>query len=242
MPACPPASDLQLYLRDWRGWLPGSAVTDNERIDVSDQPAANHIPAMLRRRLTPLGRAVCGMLHALGSEAEGIPILHASRHGDGHRPLDMLDTIATGDGVSPARFSLSVHNAIVGVHSIASGHHAPMAAIAATGDEFAALLEESLGYLADGQPEVIAVFSDSPLPTRYRAADIAPETPAAVALRFSSRQGRRLHERPLDHAAAAETITPPRVIDWLCRERSRLTTARPPCCWTLEAPLRGMQH
>ncbi|OHV10556.1 beta-ketoacyl synthase chain length factor [Kushneria phosphatilytica] len=236
MPVCPPVSETRLYLRDWRAWLPGSTVATDPRIDASERPEAEHIPAMLRRRLTPLGRAVCVMLHALGSDAETLPVLHASRHGDGHRPLDMLDTIASGEGVSPARFSLSVHNAIVGVHSIASGHHAPMAAIAAAGDEFAALLEESLGYLADGQSEVIAVFSDSPLPTRYRAADIAPETPAAVALRFSCRDGRQLREQSADKQAMSETVTPPMVVDWLCQQRTSLTTHHPPRCWWLETP------
>ncbi|MCM2131740.1 beta-ketoacyl synthase chain length factor [Larsenimonas rhizosphaerae] len=174
----------EVYILDWRGWLPGSSA-QAPGLSTEANPTAADIPAMLRRRLTPVGRALCSMLCELDVARHNIPIIHASQHGDGQRPLDMLDAIAAGDPVSPARFSLSVHNALVGVYSIASNHQGSIAAIAAGGDEWAALLSEARGYLAEGWHQVALVWSDSTVPARYRAAERSAEAPSALALTLS---------------------------------------------------------
>ncbi len=48
---------------------------------------------MLRRRLTPLGRAVCDMLAELDPAGNAL-LIHASRHGDGERTLELLYALA----------------------------------------------------------------------------------------------------------------------------------------------------
>ena len=102
---------------------------------------------MLRRRLDDTGRATCDILRELDPEA-GLPLVHASRHGGTADTLAMLENLQGGHPVSPARFSMSVHNAILGVHSISQSHHRPLQALGACGDEFDALLYESFGYPA----------------------------------------------------------------------------------------------
>ncbi|MCM5705004.1 beta-ketoacyl synthase chain length factor [Larsenimonas salina] len=166
---------------DWRGWLPDGSVTD-PRVMIEEKPPAHGVPAMLKRRLTPVGRALCDMLGALKAADDEAPIVHASQHGDGQRPLDMLDTIADGEPVSPTRFSLSVHNALAGVYSIAFGHLGSISAISATGEEWPALIQEAEGFLAEGAPRVVIIWSDSTIPGRYRARDRCAEHPSAVAV------------------------------------------------------------
>lgn len=214
-----------IFLQDWRAWLPVAeeaatpAALDAARVMHDATPRAAAIPAMLRRRLTPLGRAICEMLDALAVGADNLPLVHASQHGDGHRPLDMLDAIAAGEALSPTRFSLSVHNAILGVYSIAAGHRASMAAVAAGGEEFAALMGEARGYFAEGFDEVAVVLSDSPLPERYRARDVSPSTPAAIVLRLSRHAGRPIVAEPGADDVATDVpparITPWRLIEWI---------------------------
>ncbi|WP_172656313.1 beta-ketoacyl synthase chain length factor [Halomonas sp. PR-M31] len=97
---------------------------------------------MLRRRLNSLGRALCDMLAELDPDAECV-LLHASRHGDSERTLEMLYALNEGESLSPARFGMSVHNATIGVHSIASGNRRSLQAIAASGAEVSALFSDA---------------------------------------------------------------------------------------------------
>lgn len=215
-----------LYLQDWRGWTPHRGADGDTRLDTSDKPAGAAVPAMLRRRLNRVGRAVCDMLAALDPAADSL-VLHASRHGDGERTLEMLYGLNEGEPLSPARFGLSVHNATVGVYSIASGNRRSQQAIAASGGEWAALMAEARGYLADTHPSLVIVFSDQPVPARF--ASHAPESPfAAVALRVgqappadASLDAGRIVEIPI--ATEASPLQPLDIIDWVMDRRRDVT-------------------
>ncbi|REC94185.1 beta-ketoacyl synthase chain length factor [Kushneria indalinina] len=221
---CLPHADTALptlYLNRWRAWLPERAGEDVPACVITDEkPPAPSVPALLRRRLTPLGRAVCTLLGEMSAhERTTMPILHASRHGDGHRPLDMLDTLFEGEPLSPARFGLSVHNAVLGVYSIAFDNHASMAALAAAGEEFEALLSEARGYLAEGCDSVMLILTDSPVPERYRIQTQAPQHPSAILMELSlspAPDAVCLQARAADTTdEPAQTITPPLLTDWL---------------------------
>ncbi|OLO05937.1 beta-ketoacyl synthase chain length factor [Salinicola socius] len=209
-----------LYLQDWRAWTPHRETAGECRLDTREKPAGAAVPSMLRRRLNLLGRAVCDMLATLDSGADSI-VLHASRHGDGERTLEMLYGLNDGEPLSPARFGLSVHNATVGVYSIASGNRRSQQAVAASGGEWAALMAEARGYLADGQPSVIIVFSDQPVPRRFAA--YAPESSsAAVVLRLGrdpNPGARRLSETSVELELETATLQPLDIIDWLMDRR-----------------------
>ncbi|ARS51847.1 beta-ketoacyl synthase chain length factor [Kushneria konosiri] len=229
-----------LYLHRWRAWLPERDGQDMPACVITDEkPAAASVPALLRRRLTPLGRAVCTLLGDMGThERTSMPVLHASRHGDGHRPLDMLDTLFEGEPLSPARFGLSVHNAVLGVYSIAFGNYASMAALAAAGEEFEALLSEARGYLAEGHDSVMLVLTDSPVPDRYRIQTQAPQSPSAMLMELSLSPAAGaigLQATPVESSAdLLPTVTPPLLVDWLMG-RHELTTRAPRLGWQINA-------
>ena len=84
------------------------------------------------------------------------------------RTLSIMNEIASGVGVSPADFSLSVHNALVGLLSIhtqnANGH----TAVASGLDTFGHGMIESLARLAENpEAAVLYCFGDAPLPGPY---------------------------------------------------------------------------
>src|ERR1700691_2625239 len=80
------------------------------------------LPTMMQRRLTPLGRTAAGMLHnsSSRSNSEQIPWVVSCRHGDLHRMINLLSSLARNEPLSPTEFSMSVHNAIIGAFSIAT--------------------------------------------------------------------------------------------------------------------------
>lgn len=220
-----------ISLQDWRAWQPGRAShddpSDEPRLSVAERPKGASVPAMLRRRLNDMGRAVCDMLAELDPGAECV-LLHASRHGDGERTLEMLYALAEESPLSPARFSLSVHNAMLGVHSIASGNRRSLQAIAASGGEWTALLSEARGYLADGETQLIAVFSDAPVPARFTEHVAKPAETAAVALRLSCHAGKAIEDQPMSQPQPGEAHPPQPsdVIGWLLGETPLVCPAR----------------
>lgn len=109
------------------------------------------------------------------------PIVFASRHGEALRSFGLIRELHTEGSVSPQSFSLSVHNATAGIHTIALGCHANVTALAgsqATGD---ALLTEAMGLLLDGAQSVLVVACDEPLPDCYRPYLDEPQAPFAWA-------------------------------------------------------------
>ncbi|GGX86802.1 hypothetical protein GCM10007160_12690 [Litchfieldella qijiaojingensis] len=201
-----------LHLEDWQAWSAAQAsVAINSQHDISTNPGAAKLPAMLRRRLDEVGRATCEILKTLDPEAS-CPLIHASRHGDATHTLQMLEALAQGDPISPTRFSMSVHNAVLGVHSIASRHHRPLQALGACGHEFDALVCEARGYLTEGYPAVVIVFSEGPRPAAYQGHAEYPESPCAVGMRLTLDSGRKLLPHDVSQSARP---TPLDVIAWL---------------------------
>ncbi|WP_089703426.1 beta-ketoacyl synthase chain length factor [Vreelandella arcis] len=202
---------FSLYLEDWRGWLPEETVATSKPSWRIPAQLGKGLPAMLRRRLDDTGRATCDILRELDPEANS-PLVHASRHGDAADTLTMLENLQRGDPISPARFSMSVHNAILGVHSISRSHHRPLQALGACGDEFDAILYEAYGYLIEGHPAVVGVFSEGPLPPTYEGYTEHPGTACVVGMRLTLHQGRPLTATKPAHRARPTPVT---VMNWL---------------------------
>ncbi|MDH2372914.1 beta-ketoacyl synthase chain length factor [Cobetia sp. 3AK] len=207
-----------MRLTDWRAWQASATRTTHDgRTDITPSPRAEQVPAILRRRLSPVGQACCKLLFTLDPEGD-LPIIHASRHGDTSKILALLDSATQPqEALSPARFSLSVHNAILGMYSITRQSHQPLEALAACGDEFDALMSEALGYLGERE-EVIVLFSDIAAPEAFQHHGDYPEHASAVAMRLSrtSPEAPRLAALPVDaEEPARHAPTPIEVIEWL---------------------------
>src|SRR4051812_6705411 len=99
---------LTFSILDWKAWTPAHDL----------QPDVSVIPAMLRRRLSPIGRAALSVIMPLADSQGAMPLVYVSRHGDLNRTLGLLQDLALGEPLSPTAFSLSVHNATAGLFSI----------------------------------------------------------------------------------------------------------------------------
>jgi hypothetical protein len=139
-----------------------------------------------------------------GGGAAGL--VFCSRHGEVQRSLELLTTLAQGQPLSPANFSLAVHNAIAGLFSVATGDTAPATAIAAGAASVPSGVIEACGMLAGGQPEVLLVVYDEPLPALYQRYATEVEFPYAWAWRMTAPEGTGFE---LSWEAAEPPPTPP---------------------------------
>jgi hypothetical protein len=166
----------------WQAWADAATDEVNETTSepgVADATAAagdpplKAMPAMLRRRASPAGKMALEAAYAAypvdGVLAESeIPAIFCSRHGECGRSAELLIDLARGVPLSPAAFSLSVHNATAGLFSIARRDHANSLALAAGRGTVEHAAIEACGLLADGAPAVLLVAADGPLPPMYQ--------------------------------------------------------------------------
>jgi hypothetical protein len=89
--------------------------------------------------------------------------------------------LAKDEPVSPTSFGLSVHNAISGLFSIARSDHASQVALAGGANTIETAVIEACGLLADGEPAVLLVAYDCPLPIPYCSFQDCDEQPFAWA-------------------------------------------------------------
>jgi len=178
-------SPSRMKREEWLAWAGGDADGSPETSCKPDLPWVN---AMLRRRLSPMGKAALWAAGQLLGEQRPEPMatVFASRHGEVGRTIKLLRDLAVQAPLSPASFSLSVHNAIGGIHSIANKVFSPVTAISAGPDTLCAALLEAYIQLRSSPEtggEVLCVFYDDPLPSPLDGFDQAPGDVQALAVR-----------------------------------------------------------
>lgn len=172
----------------WSARLAPHGAADWARV-AGGAPAAPGLPPMLRRRLTPVGAAILGAAGDAGADG-ATRYVFCSRHGEITRTLRLLRALATEADISPADFSLSVHNALAGLLSIAHAAHAGHTAIAAGTDSFAAGLIEAVALLrAEPARPVLLVYGDEALPPPLHEVDGGDSDGLALAVRLAAAAG-----------------------------------------------------
>jgi hypothetical protein len=152
-------------------------------LDAADDSAsAEVLPAALRRRVSALGQKAFKAAYRL-KVPDGARFVFCSRNGEFDRTLRILTALAGDEPVSPADFSLSVHNALAGLLSIAWRNRTGHTTIAARAKTFEAGLIESAACLMErpGEP-VLMVYYDERLPEPYSEISDANESCVVLAM------------------------------------------------------------
>ncbi len=137
-------------------------------LPASDEaPDVSFLPAMQRRRLSRLARMAFSVGWPLAEGREHLPLVFVSRHGETPRTFEILSDLATEQPLSPTQFSLSVHNAIIGLWSIMRGETSEMTALAAAGDGLEHGVLEAAALLDEGAPAVLLVVTEDQPPQAY---------------------------------------------------------------------------
>jgi hypothetical protein len=168
---------ISVTVSDWAAWAPGledrAAWLDWAKAPWSPygdaRPALTEVPAMQRRRIDRVGRmAVQAAWWCSQAEAQGVPLVFASRHGDVQRSCELLGQLSHGEAMSPTQFGLSVHNAVAALYSIVRGERGNYLALAAGGATAEAALVEVAGLLDDGAREVLLVVYEAAMPAMHQ--------------------------------------------------------------------------
>jgi hypothetical protein len=165
---------LSVRVRAIAAWAPGVESEDEWRswaraprpLPTQGAPDGRFLPAMLRRRCTPLSKAMLHVAFEACPEPErgAVRTVFASRHGENHEAFPLFDLVVSGEPLSPTRFTHTVHNAQAALYSIATGNRCAASAIAGEKDTFGAGLQEALCHL-EREPDrpTLLVFGEVPV-------------------------------------------------------------------------------
>lgn len=204
---------LSARLRRWSAWAPGLTAPEQwsawaaapTPLEGEEHADAKFLPAMLRRRCTPLTRAMLTAAYACTNEKQRVcaRTVFASRHGSINESIDLLEAIVANDRISPAKFSHTVHNAQAGLFSIAAGNREASSSLSGMSDTFACAWLEVLAHL-DREPRrpVLLVIGDVPLAETF--APLVDEPRLAYALALLLARGDAGDEIGFEHSAAPE--------------------------------------
>jgi len=148
-------------------------------------PEAGFLPAMLRRRCTPLSRIVLTAAFAGCPEPElsEVRTVFASRHGSINESIDLLEAVVRSERISPAKFSHTVHNAQAGLFSIAAANRCASSSLSAGEDSFpCAWIEAATHVQREPDRAVLLVMADVPLADTFASLVDEPAVPYALAL------------------------------------------------------------
>lgn len=164
-------------IAQWRAWAPGLTSQADWRqwsqdpsvfTPSADQaPDVSFLPAMQRRRLSRMARMAFAVGWPLAEGLNDLPLVFVSRHGETPRTLEILKELAAEQPLSPTQFSLSVHNAVIGLWSIMRGETSEMTALAAAGDGLEHGVLEAAALLSEGAPAVLLILSEEEPPEDY---------------------------------------------------------------------------
>jgi beta-ketoacyl synthase-like protein len=182
-------SGVSFSIASYAAWAPGMETKEAwiawakaNHVIAGDIAAPVHaMPPMLRRRAGFLGKMALEVAYQCLGQRIDVPTVFSSRHGEASRSVDLLLDLAKGVPLSPTSFGLSVHNATGGLFSIARGDHASNTALSAGRSSVEHAVIEACGMLAEGEPAVLLVVYDCPLPTPYCVFQDCDEQPFAWA-------------------------------------------------------------
>ncbi len=166
---------MKFNISAWRAWAPGLStqedwlgwLADPQQLSSQDAADVSFLPAMQRRRLSPLARMAFHVAWPLAEQSPKQPVVFCSRHGETLRNLNLLKQMAEQEILSPTHFSLSVHNAIIGLWSIFRQDESEMTAIAATQDGLEHAVIEAQLLLSSGADSVLLIIAEEQQPELY---------------------------------------------------------------------------
>ena len=170
---------MRARVERWAAWAPGLESAEDWAawarhpvpLEPKGHPEARFLPAMLRRRCSPLSRTLLTVAFgACPEDLQGeVRTVFASRHGSVQESIVLVEALVQREKISAAKFSHTVHNAQASLFSIAATNPSASSSLAAQGDTFSAGYLEALCHLErDPLRPVLLVVGDMELPEQFQ--------------------------------------------------------------------------
>ncbi len=177
-------------IKQWSAWdLTDSGELADYRNTYSGQPALSGVKSMVKRRMPPMAKAI----HELSKDDSPMPIIYASKNAELSKTIKIIRQF--GGDISPAMFSMSVHNAIPGLLSVV-GHDDSLYSVI---DSMSGVVEmavlEALSLLTAHQ-SVKVVYFEEPILSEFSDKNLDPNLGVVLKLIVKAGNEMTLHCEP----------------------------------------------
>lgn len=154
----------------WTTGFPTAAAWATGVADpAADKPIGKSLDRVNRRRASPLDRALADVtaeaIAQAGVDPATVPVVVGSAIGEAATMIGLLDEMwRHKNPMSPADFTMSVHNAASGLISISNKNRGMTTSLAADEDTPAAALLEGIGLVLTRDTPVVVACADEPAP------------------------------------------------------------------------------
>ncbi len=183
---------IALKVRGLAAWVPGLetqaeigawARREQSRLGTNPQdlifneggglPPLDFVPAMQRRRMTPLSRLAVALAHRLKEDLlPQAKLYFVSLTGESSRQLQVNTMVLQDNEILPATFSTSVFNTPPAMASIILGLKNGYAALYPPARDFSSALRCAVAPLVAGtRPQVLLIYADARSPDEYQSLD-----------------------------------------------------------------------
>lgn len=210
---------ISFTINDWFYWGEHFYSKSAPTPVAEKQPDLGNIPAIQRRRLPLVAKRINQF--ALAANSAETPIIYVSQQGELSQTLAIIRSFV-GE-VSPMKFSLSVHNAIAGLLSVAHKNTQSYQAIDSLSGGIETAIIEAYCLLSQ-HDSVSIVYFDEDLPQEFSAlydeAETPTETPKATVLALTIAKGEDLHlekqvSEAQDYALKTDYLAVANIADFL---------------------------
>ncbi|PIE45703.1 MAG: hypothetical protein CSA44_01770 [Gammaproteobacteria bacterium] len=154
---------ISFSITDWLYWGDIFCCQSNIEPIAKRQPDLSNIPAIQRRRLPLVARRINQFV--LTAKKENIPTVYFPQQGEISQTLAIIRSYE--NEVSPAKFSLSVHNAIAGILSVIHQNKQSYQVIDSLSGGIEMAIVEAVSLLSQHK-RVNVVYYDEALPQDFR--------------------------------------------------------------------------
>ncbi len=170
------SNNIDLSIEKWCAWAPGVEKRQDweawarGECNIMEQgtPDVTFVAPMLRRRLSQLSRMALYVANGCLEPQQSVATVFCSRHGELHRTVELLQSIAEQELLSPMGFSLSVPNTGSGLYSISRKDTSVSTVLSAGIDSFEqSFLEAAAVIKNEEEKKVLLVCCDMPLPSIF---------------------------------------------------------------------------
>lgn len=222
-------------LKSWAAWGIGelAEITKLEKIK-NGTPLLENIPPMVKRRMPMLAKYIFELNTILDDSLSiktpktAIPTVYASKNAELKRTFNIIRSF-TGD-VSPAQFSMSVHNAIAGLLSVINKDNSVYTVIDSMSGTLEAAVIEAISLLSE-YDYVKVIYFDEDLPDELNSSFIGNNKPVAMCLLIEKGQQISL-ESSANHKNIESNENLIDLVEFFTLKTSSYTTINPRLIWT----------
>lgn len=191
----------QFSVEKWGLWDSSESFTQQQNV-FSGEFELSNIKPMVKRRMPVLAKQIYGISDNLALAP--MPTVYASKNAELNRTIKLIRQY--GGDLSPANFSMSVHNAIPGLLSVISTDNSPYTVIDSMSGVLEMAIVEAIGLLSEHSC-IRVVYFEEVTPELFTSIISEQDIPMVLVMELKQGKDFSLISLPIDDPSPVNNVS-----------------------------------